>query len=84
MAQRERLYAIFRLIGYLNRVKEEAMDELRRNIGRTLLEDIYRFNTRSEEDVNTLIEGIKRSMGLSDDDPLVRMLRNAASRDSSG
>jgi len=84
MAQRERLYAIFRLIGYLNRVKEEAMDELRRNIGRTLLEDIYKFNTRSEEDIGTLIEGIKRSMGLSDDDPLVRMLRNAASRNSSG
>ena len=84
MAQRERLYAIFRLIGYLNRVKEEAMDELRRNIGRTLLEDIYKFNTRSEEDIDTLIEGIKRSMGLSDDDPLVRMLRNAASRNSSG
>ena len=84
MPQRERLYAVFRLIGYLNRVKEEAIDELRRNIGRVLLEDIYRFNTRSEEDINTLIEGIKRSMGLSDDDPLVRMLRNAASRDSSG
>ena len=84
MPQRERLYAVFRLIGYLNRVKEEAIDELRRNIGRVLLEDIYKFNTRSEEDINTLIEGIKRSMGLSDDDPLVRMLRNAASRDSSG
>ena len=84
MPQRERLYAVFRLLGYLNRIKEEAVDELRYNIGQLLLEDIYSFNIKREEDVEALLEGIKRSMGLSDDDQLVRMLRNVAPRDSGG
>ncbi len=83
MPQRERLYAIFRLFGYLNRVREEVASEVENTLGQLMLEDLYRFRVK-KEDAEELIEGIKRSMGLSDDDELVRLLRNASSRDRSG
>ena len=83
MPERERLYAILRIFGYIDKVRREVAEEIYNSMGQLLLEELYTFHVK-KEDVDELIEEVKRSMGLTDDHPLVKILRGQTPGDSSG
>ena len=83
MVERERSYAILRALGVFNEAVEQAKATLTAELGQHILEELYRFRVRRES-IEELLEGIRESMGLSEDSELLHLLRGGQRIEASG